>query len=156
MSHGPFGLGWVKDMLSAGRENTFLELIRSWHRRMGKTFRAKMTGRSIIFTVEPRNIQTVLALKFKDFEMGDNRIRALQPLMGKGIFTSDGERWEHSRALLRPNFTRNQITDIDVYERHVTALIEQIPRDGSTVDLQDLFLRMVCLPPVPILDSKSN
>ena len=150
MSYGLFGLGWVMDMLSAARENNFLGLIRSWHREMGHTFKAKTAGRTVVFTVEPRNIQTVLALKFNDFELGHNRTRAMRPLTGHGIFTSDGARWEHSRALLRPNFTRNQISDFDVHERHVTALMRRIPRDGSTVDLQDLFLRMVCSPtPLP-------
>lgn len=130
-------------MLRSTRENRFLELVRSWHREFGTTFQAKMIARNIFFTIEPKNIQTVLALKFKDFELGEYRNRALQPLLGYGIFSTDGSKWEHSRALLRPNFTRNQITDINVYETHVATLIERIPRDGSTVDMQDLFFRMV-------------
>ena len=130
-------------MLAAARRNGFLELVRGWHRELGNTFKAKMIGRTIIFSVEPRNVQTILALKFKDFELGEYRNRAVRPLLGYGIFSTDGSLWEHSRALLRPNFTRNQITDINVYETHVAALMKRIPRDGSTVDLQDLFFRMV-------------
>ena len=64
-------------------------------------------------------------------------------LLGQGIFASDGPIWEHSRALVRPNFVRNQISDIKVYEKHVSNLIAKIPRDGSTVDLQTLFFQMV-------------
>ncbi|GLI72172.1 hypothetical protein PoHVEF18_000342 [Penicillium ochrochloron] len=142
VSHGLFGLGMVTEMLSAAKENRFLEHVRGWHQSYGVTFKAKMIGRQVIFTVEPKNVQTVLALKFKDFELGDYRNKAMRPLLGYGIFSTDGSKWEHSRALIRPNFTRNQITDINVYEVHVKALIERIPRDRSTVDMQDLFFRM--------------
>lgn len=135
----------VREMLVAASENRFLEMNRDWHRTYGDTFKARMPGRRVTLTVEPKNVQTILALKFKDFELGVYRNRAMRPLLGNGIFSTDGARWEHSRALLRPNFTRNQITDINVYETHVAALIKQIPRDGSTVDLQDLFFRMVSI-----------
>jgi cytochrome P450 len=96
-------------------------------------------------TIEPKNVQAILATKFKDFDLGHYRNKALRPLLGQGIFASDGEVWEHSRALVRPNFVRNQISDIDIYEKHVSKLIEHIPQDGSTVDLQELFFEMVCL-----------
>lgn len=43
--------------------------------------------------------------------------------------------------MLRPNFVRTQIGDIDMFEKHVGHLIQAIPRDGSTVDLQGLFFR---------------
>ncbi|KAJ5549648.1 n-alkane-inducible cytochrome P450 [Penicillium frequentans] len=98
-------------------------------------------GRTLVQTIEPKNVQAILAHKFKDFELG-SRNDALRPLLGEGIFASDGTVWEQSRALLRPNFVRNQISDIAVYEKHVSQLIKSIPADGSTVDLQDLFFRM--------------
>lgn len=143
LARGPLGIGIVMDMLAATRQNRFLELVGGWHQEFGTTFKAKMIARAIIFTVEPKNIQTVLALKFKDFELGEYRNKAFRPLLGSGIFATDGSKWEHSRALLRPNFTRNQIADINIYETHVAALMKRIPRDGSTFDLQDLFFRMV-------------
>lgn len=44
--------------------------------------------------------------------------------------------------MLRPNFVRSQVGDLDTFETHVGHLIDAIPRDGSTVDLQDLFFRL--------------
>ncbi|KAJ6090417.1 hypothetical protein N7486_009232 [Penicillium sp. IBT 16267x] len=102
-------------------------------------------GRTLVETIDPINVQTVLASKFKDFDLG-SRNDAFGPLLGQGIFASDGPAWEHSRALLRPNFVRNQVSDIAVYEKHVAQLIKKIPVDGSTVDLQDLFFQMVLYP----------
>ena len=43
--------------------------------------------------------------------------------------------------MLRPNFVRTQIGDVEMFEKHVQHLIQAIPRDGSTVDLQVLFFR---------------
>ncbi|EPS27712.1 hypothetical protein PDE_02656 [Penicillium oxalicum 114-2] len=142
MTHGLLGAGTIMKMLSASKEHRFLALIRGWHQTYGTTFESRMLNRQPVFTIEPRNVQTVLALKFKDFELGYYRNKAIRPLLGYGIFATDGSKWEHSRALIRPNFNRSQVHDINVYETHVKALIDQIPRDQSTVDLQDLFFRM--------------
>ncbi|KAJ5753478.1 uncharacterized protein N7511_007631 [Penicillium nucicola] len=142
VAHGPFGISMILSMVKAGTEFRFTELIRGWHRAYGTTFKAKMGGRKVIFTAEPKNIQTVLALKFKDFELGPIRNEAARPLLGSNVFTTDGSEWEHSRAMLRPNFSRTRVSDTDIYESHVAKLIKHIPRDGSTVDMQDLFLRM--------------
>jgi len=82
----------------------------------------------------------MLSLKFKDFGIG-NRESTLGPLLGQGIFTMDGQFWAHSRAMIRPNFTRDQVADLNAFERHIQDLWQLIPRDGSTIDLQELFFR---------------
>lgn len=143
VSHGLFGLGMATELAKSGPEHRFLELIRGWHRSYGPTFKARVANRNLIFTVEPKNVQTALALKFKDFGIGSARIDAVRPLMGKGIFGVDGSEWAHARALLRPNFSRTRINDTELYESHVAELIDRIPRDGSTVDLLPLFLNGV-------------
>jgi hypothetical protein len=38
-----------------------------------------------------------------DRDLGPRRRKLLSPLVGKGIFTSDGEAWEHSRVSLHAN-----------------------------------------------------
>lgn len=131
------------EMVNSAREHNFTEQIRGWHSKYGTTFTARMANRKTIFTTEAKNIQTILALKFKDYSIGPTRQNALRPVFGEGIFTVDGSRWEHSRALLRPNFSRAQITNTEMYENHVTDLMKHVPHDGSTVELQDLFLRQV-------------
>ncbi|QQK45243.1 Cytochrome P450, E-class, group I [Penicillium digitatum] len=141
VSHGLFGLGMAVEVAKAGPEHRFLELVRGWHRSYGPTFKARIVNRNFIFTVEPQNIQTILSLKFKDFGIGSSRIDALRPIMGRGIFGVDGSEWEHARALLRPNFSRTQINNTELYENYAAELIRQIPQDGSTIDLCPLFLK---------------
>lgn len=44
-------------------------------------------------TVDPENMKAMLATQFKDFELGPLRANQLSPLLGHGIFTSDGKDW---------------------------------------------------------------
>jgi hypothetical protein len=41
--------------------------------------------RDTLVTIDPQNIQTILALKFKDFGLGVNRTENFEPLLGHGI-----------------------------------------------------------------------
>ena len=97
---------------------------------------------TIYSTIEPENLKTIMATKFKDWNLPDRRKDAFIPLLGHGIFTTDGAAWHNSRELLRPNFVRSQVGDLATFESHVGHMIDAIPRDGSTVDLQDLFFRL--------------
>jgi hypothetical protein len=49
------------------------------------TFIIRNLGRDLYFTVDPKNIQAVLATQFKDFELGEIRRRSVHPLLGTGI-----------------------------------------------------------------------
>ncbi|KAK8141368.1 hypothetical protein G3M48_000177, partial [Beauveria asiatica] len=105
--------------------------------------------RRVLFTAEPENIKTILATSFKDFSLGENRLGNFKPLLGEGIFASDGKKWEHSRAMLRPQFVRSQVSDISLEETHVQNLMTVLDRhlDKTTgwsgaVDLQPLFFRL--------------
>jgi cytochrome P450 len=106
------------------------------------TFSQILMGNQVINTTDPENIKAMLATQFKDFGMPTIRKNALQPVFGHGIFTTDGKEWETSRSLLRPNFTRSQVGDLETFETHISKLITKIPRDQSTVDLQELFFKL--------------
>ena len=94
----------------------------------------------MIFTIEAENVKTVLATKFRDYELPSRRKEAFHPLLGAGIFANDGADWKHSRELIRPNFIRDQVADLDNFEEHVKFMIDAIPKDGkTTVDLQEFF-----------------
>ncbi|MCJ1415307.1 hypothetical protein MMC32_001639 [Xylographa parallela] len=106
------------------------------------TFQIKMLAQTITVTIEPENLKAIQSLQFKQFGLGSRRIKSFTPFLGRGIFTTDGAAWSHSREMLRPNFTRNQVGDLATFDTHVNHLISAIPRDGSTVDLQELFFRL--------------
>ncbi|KAK7191536.1 hypothetical protein DPSP01_011053 [Paraphaeosphaeria sporulosa] len=137
-------LGWdvIKENIVNKNERKMLERNQERFRQMGvNTYLTRMLHMPMITTCEPENIKTILSLRFKDYSFG-NRYLAFAPLLGDGIFNSDGEKWQNSRHLLRPNFARDQIADLEAFDRHFKLMLKHIPRDGSTVDLQDLFFKL--------------
>ncbi|PFH63112.1 hypothetical protein XA68_17756 [Ophiocordyceps unilateralis] len=157
---GPFwdfiGVHGVTRGILASREKKLPPFFYEWmaesSRRHGhpvRTVRVRSPFfRDGLFTVDPQNIKTMLALKFKDFGLGVNRTDNFRPLLGDGIFAANGQKWEHSRALLRPQFVRSQVSDLDLEESHVQALLTVLERSRQTdgwsefVDLQPLFFRL--------------
>ena len=137
------GYKTLLENLAGLREHKLLELIRNRYIRNGHyTMSQRVVLTDMIQTAEPDNLKTMLALNFKDWELGDRRTDGMVPFLGRGIFTTDGAAWQHSREMLRPNFTRSQVGDLTTFEIHVDQLIKQIPRNGSTVDLQELFFQL--------------
>ena len=52
------------------------------------TFYSNFMGSECIFTVEPRNLQAILATQFKDFGLGELRNESFSPLLGRGIVSA--------------------------------------------------------------------
>ena len=50
---------------------------------------------------------------------------------------TDGQLWEHSRALIKPTFARTQIAHLHLspYAMHVQRFLDLIPEDGLGVDI---------------------
>jgi len=132
----------VRENMKSFKEHNLLETAYNRFQKYGNTFEANLLSTKAIQTIEPDILKTMLATKFKDWNLPDRRKSAFIPLLGHGIFTTDGAAWQHSRDLLRPNFTRSQVGDLATFEKHISQLIDRIPKDGSTVDLQELFFRL--------------
>ena len=139
-----FGIDAVYQTVRASRGKYLLEYLEKRLHRAGDTFASNALGETLIFTHDPQNVQAVLATQFHDFDIGELRRQVTVKLLGHGIFNADGPYWEHSRALIRPNFVRKQVADLGLIEHHVQNVIRQLPCDGETVDIQSFFFRMVC------------
>ncbi|KAJ5542464.1 hypothetical protein N7535_004885 [Penicillium sp. DV-2018c] len=149
----PLGIDNLKQSLVADKDKLIPELaekrmdvIREQENRYVTTYTIKNLGRTHVFTVDPKNVQAILATQFKDFELGPNRRASLHPLLGTGIFTADGEEWTRSRGLLRPQFTREQISQLELEEKHVQKAMQALPiaANGWTAetDIQTIFFRL--------------
>ncbi|WYZ45797.1 hypothetical protein EsH8_IX_000022 [Colletotrichum jinshuiense] len=141
-SKDPFlGLDTVPPSIRARRQHKILERGCMLYATYGNTFTLQELHKSAILTIEPENIKTILSLKFGDYGIG-HRLEAFKPLLGAGIFDTDGDHWAASRSLIRPSFTRNQVADLTTFEDLIQDLFALLPRDGKTVvDLQELFFR---------------
>ncbi|KAG8167723.1 hypothetical protein KVR01_003412 [Diaporthe batatas] len=145
----PFGIHNVMKAMKADKAKLFLEWIGERHAAMGvNTWRYSLFGLTNVFTTDPKNVQAILANNFGTFDLGPQREGMFWPLLGSGIFTQSAKEWKHSRELMRPQFTRDQVSDLDLEELHlqnmVSALRDRIQPDGWTnmVDLQVLFFRL--------------
>jgi cytochrome P450 len=143
----PWGLDTVYDSLTADKKKKFPELMIKRYARMGnRTFESRILGNRNYSTNDPKNVQALLATQFKDFGLGERRSGLFRPLLGTGIFTADGKVWEHSRAMMRPQFNRDQISDLRLEEVHVQNLMRALQINQSKwtsqVDLQVLFFRL--------------
>ena len=95
-----------------------------------------------LMTREPEHVKTVLTTKFAEFGKGPRFHEVWSPFLGNSIFTTDGQLWSNSRALIRPMFVKDRVRDLDIFGKWTTRLIEHIPESASTVDMMDLFYRM--------------
>ncbi|RAQ55487.1 cytochrome P450 [Aspergillus flavus] len=152
-SRDPFGFATLLETLQADRDKLLpklsqkrVDLISSQQNRYVSTFRVRQAGRENFFTVDPKNIQAMLATQFNDFFLGDMRRNAGAPVMTSGIFVSDGADWSHSRSLIRPQFTRTQINNLELEERHVQNALRAMPTQSngwtSEVDIQIILFRL--------------
>ncbi|KAK5173158.1 uncharacterized protein LTR77_003280 [Saxophila tyrrhenica] len=151
---GFLGLNHVKQMQEADKRQQFPDMLVDRQNDMSRitgrecaTFKQYMLGQEMYFTSDPKNIQALLAVKFDDFGLGPARRGNMIATLGDGIFVQDGKAWSHSRAMLRPNFVRDQVSDLELEERHVQDMFKVIPIDKESgwtpdVEIQTLFFRL--------------
>lgn len=84
----------------------------------------------IIVTADPENIKAILAMQFADFGKGEPFHKEWQDFLGDSIFTTDGPSWHASRQLIRPQFTRDRVSDLECFESHMNILFKAMANGG--------------------------
>jgi cytochrome P450 len=121
------------------------------------TVTSRILMQRIVFTHEPENIKAMLATQFSDFGKGEPFRDEWGEFLGDSIFTTDGAQWHSSRQLLRPQFSKDRISDLHCFEEHFQTLVKAIANggplngeeqaidlekaNGRTLDISDLFFR---------------
>ncbi|KAJ3569110.1 hypothetical protein NP233_g5265 [Leucocoprinus birnbaumii] len=118
----------------------------------------------LVFTASPEHVKLILATDFENYVKGPHHRssyaasrlifldhksgtrfqRSMQDVLGVGVFNSDGEMWKFHRSITRPAFTRDRISDFELFDRHAEVVIHQLKtrlREGQPVDFQDLMGR---------------
>ena len=106
-----------------------------------QTAEFRLGGQRFVFTADTENVKAILATQFNEFGKGPGFHDAWRDFLGDSIFTTDGDLWHHSRHLIRPQFVKNRIKDLELIERHVTKLIGHMGGNGKVVDIGNLFYR---------------
>lgn len=138
-----FGLDVALRMFRSYDEGQRSTIFQEQHREYGNTFQSVALGKTRIFTIDPDNLRGVFSTNFTDWGVEPLRLPAWESLLGKGVMNADGAFWRHSRDMVQPLFRREQISHSGSFDIHVRRLLSLLPEDGSTVDLQPLFARLV-------------
>ncbi|KAF2804100.1 cytochrome P450 [Mytilinidion resinicola] len=149
----PIGVDILWGNLRAFRAHTLLARFQhglsTYSPPGSRTVALRILGSTNIVTADPRNLQVMLATKSAEWSIGDDRTnekKGMGRLLGRGVFTTEGEEWKDSRGMLRGAFERKWVEDVSLFERHVKELIEAIEVEENKeeeglveVDLQPLF-----------------
>jgi cytochrome P450 len=57
-----------------------------------------------------------------------------------GIFTTDGDQWHDSRQLIRPQFIKDRVSDLDIFEEHTQILLGKLG-GNQEIDFLDIMFR---------------
>nr|AAX49400.1 cytochrome P450 monooxygenase pc-2 [Phanerodontia chrysosporium] len=126
-------------------ETGFLsEMLWGYMHVLGQTFEVYILWDSNYVTSDANVIKTILATDFDNFVKGEKLDVCVRPVLGTGVFNSDGEMWKFHRSMTRPFFTRERISHFDLFDRHADATMAKMKArlaEGFAVDFQDLISR---------------
>lgn len=142
-SYLPWGIDVVYRSVRDSHNDTdmdFFHWLFSWSpNKHSQTVAANLGRQRWIFTADPENIKATLATQFQDFGKGKDFHDDWKPFLGDSIFTTDGQEWHKSRQLIRPQFVKNRVSDLELFEKHVDRLMKKVGGHGEEVDIAALF-----------------
>ena len=89
----------------------------------------------------PEHIEEILRQKNRSFKK-DRYLDALRPMLGNGLFTSEGETWRRQRAVARPLFAAQQIKE---YAGIVVAFADRLIGTWQRGQTRDVHADMMGL-----------
>ncbi|KAI1335890.1 glycoside hydrolase family 20 protein [Xylariaceae sp. FL0016] len=154
----PFGFDIIARQVKATMNDRNFEMFKELMEGLPDyTGEGRVLGRRIVFTADPENIKAILATQFADYGKGAPFHAEWHEFLGDSIFTTDGAAWHASRQLLRPQFSRERISDLDCFESHLDTLFKAIANgaalngadqlvdmeagNGKPIEISDLFFR---------------
>jgi cytochrome P450 len=113
-----------------------------------EAYRVKMAkvpvGRRRIWIVnDPDTIRAVLVDKVDNYPKSDLMVSALRPLVGDGIFISNGPTWRRQRTMIEPAFAHMRLTGaFPQMLGAVDTLIAEIAAAGGPVEIDAAMSRV--------------
>jgi cytochrome P450 len=111
-----------------------LTAMRRWRDEYGDLVPLRFGPLKISIAFGPLEVTEVLVTHARDFRKSVG-IRALMPVLGKGLLTDEGDSWLRARRLITPAFHRERVAG------YATAMVDAAHaqsagwRDGQTVDM---------------------
>lgn len=135
-------LGNILDM----RQGEVFETLLEFHKSYGDIVQLELPKNNFVYSIaNPESIQHVMQMNNQNYTKGD-RIRIATPLIGNGLFASEGEFWRRQRRMMQPAFHRKQIALLA--EEMVHTIQEMLDRwepyanSGQTLDMQNEMMSL--------------
>ncbi|KAJ7165579.1 cytochrome P450 [Mycena crocata] len=140
----PGGLSNVSQMGNMLKSGYPANTFRPWFEKYGNTIMVNLLFEDRIITSEPAYVKAVLATEFSNYWKGPSEADRGNSLLGTGVFNTDDDMWKFHRSMTRPFFSRERISDFDIFDLHANEAIHQATtrlREGYAVDIQDVVSR---------------
>lgn len=124
----------------------FSNLVEAWPEDVYREpiVAGRLLGRPVTYVVDPECIRTLLVDEADKLVRDDAMTRALAPILGTGLLTSDGPAWRTQRRAAAPAFRPDRVAaSIPAIADAARATLrrwEEAPRQG-VVDLQSEMMR---------------
>ncbi len=142
---GPRGFPLLGNLFDL-REGLFHEVLLRMHQEHGDLFRLRFPGGRDAYVVrDPEVLRHVLQMNNGNYVKGA-RMQIAAPLIGNGLFLSEGAFWRRQRRLLQPAFVRPSIALlVDTMVQTVQEMLDrwQIHAGtGQPLNIQDEMMRL--------------
>src|SRR5215472_7907516 len=133
---------------------SFLEFVRTMRHNLIATYSEEAFERDIVvrkllwqrsFLVnDPAGIKRVLLDNVANYQKTNITRRLLEPGMGKGLITAEGETWRHHRRIMAPAFDHRSIVS---YSPIMTQVAEELMAkwhklpEGTTIDVAEAMMQ---------------
>ena len=104
--------------------------------RGGHTVEGNAAGQRVILTDDPENIKALLASQFRDFGKGEPFHRDWSAFLGNSIFATDLDQWHNSLQLIRPQFIKDRVSDLEIFEKHVKVLLRAMAVGDGFINMR--------------------
>ncbi|KAF7902617.1 hypothetical protein EAF00_002520 [Botryotinia globosa] len=132
-----FGLDLKLQEIGQSLKYQGIPFMSNLHTKYGKTIWLNNLGTSDIRTIDSENLQNAWSTNNSDWGYQPYRLPVMGPFCGRGFITTDNEEWQKARVLLRPTFSKANISDLSPFIALSKAFFQGIPQDGhTTIDLQ--------------------
>lgn len=123
------------------RRDTVAFVAETW-RTWGDTTRFRLGPYELWMVVHPREVKHVLQERGAIYEK-NTLYQNLEPILGKGLVTANGERWSAHRRLLQPMFHKRVLNGlVELVADHVDAVCAELPSDGAPFDVSPVMSRI--------------
>ncbi|TKY68441.1 Cytochrome P450 704C1 [Spatholobus suberectus] len=114
--------------------------------RKHKTCRLLSFYRSEVYTADPVNVEYILKTNLENYGKCWYHYERLTDLLGDGMFTVDGEKWQHQRKVASYEIGTKTVRDFSfqVFKSNAVKLagiVSKTAMSNKTVDFQELFVK---------------